>query len=50
MKLHRTFTFLLLVVLLSLGGCANNDWHTASRDSAGIEEAVLIVFGTDTLG
>lgn len=57
MKQRRIFTFFLLAVLLVLGGCANNDWRTASRDSAGIapdpattEEAVLIVFGADTWG
>lgn len=50
-------TLILLLVAVSLGGCANGDWRTASRDSAGIapdpattEEAVLIVFGADTWG
>lgn len=46
-----------LLGALLLGGCANNDWRTASRASAGIapdpattEEAVLIVFGADAWG
>jgi len=55
-KFGALSVFTLLGALL-LGGCANNDWRTASRASAGIapdpattEEAVLIVFGADAWG
>lgn len=57
MKYDRRSSILILLSVLLLGGCANGDWRTASRASAGIapdpattEEAVLIVFGADTWG
>lgn len=57
MKYSATLTILLLLGVLLFGGCANNDWRTASRASAGIapdpattDEAVLIVFGANAWG
>jgi Protein of unknown function (DUF3750) len=55
--LKKLPVFLLLAGLILLTGCANNDWRTANRASAGIapdpaitKEAVLLVYGANTWG
>ncbi|MDF1578510.1 MAG: DUF3750 domain-containing protein [Desulfurivibrionaceae bacterium] len=52
--LNRTLVPPLLLLTLLATACSNNDWRTASRESAGIapdplttEEAVLQVYGAD---
>ena len=48
---------LALIILILSNGCADKDWRTASRESAGIapdpsstNEAILYVFGADAWG
>ncbi|NVK40847.1 MAG: DUF3750 domain-containing protein [Oceanospirillaceae bacterium] len=48
---------LLIAFMLALGGCANDDWRTASREPAGIapdpattQEAVIQVYGAPAWG
>lgn len=48
---------LMIAVLLTLSGCANDDWRTASREPAGIapdpattQEAVIQVYGAPAWG
>jgi Protein of unknown function (DUF3750) len=55
--LKKLPAFLMSAGLILLTGCANNDWRTANRASAGIapnptvtKEAVLLVYGADTWG
>ena len=57
MEAHVRTSFAVGFLLLFISGCANKDWRTASRDSAGIapdpavtREAVLQVYGAPTWG
>jgi len=49
--------FPLLCLFITLGGCSENGWHNASRESAGIapdpnvtQKAVLQIYGADAWG